>query len=73
MSLSQQKVFDRCEVLANGCVQVCMDNQVIDNSTTPSTIIANNFEKYVLAPGDDYSTEVAQVRAICEVAKTFVL
>ena len=70
MALTQQLVFSQAEVLPNLCVQVRMDNQVQDNSVTPVKVIASEYVRHVVCPGDDYSKECEQVQAICKAVHT---
>lgn len=70
MALTQQLVFSQAEVLPNGIVQVRMDNQVQDDSVTPVKVIASEFVRHVICPGDDYSKECSQVQAICAAVHT---
>lgn len=70
MALKQQLVFSQSEIMSNGIVQVRMDNQVQDDSVTPVKVIASEFVRHVICPGDDYSQECEQVQAICKAVHT---
>lgn len=70
-TLVQNLVFSQAEVLPNGVIQVRMDNQIQDTSTTPSTmVLMSNYERHVIVPGQDYSTECDQVKTICAAVHT---
>jgi len=66
MSLEQISVVDKIEVIENGCVQVRVANRIIDGTN----IIAENYSRSVILPGDDYSKEDSKVQAICGVVHT---
>lgn len=66
MALTQQLVFSQAEVMPNGVVQVRMDNQVQNGDK----VIASEYQRHVICPGDDYSQEDAKVQAICQAVHT---
>lgn len=64
MALNQIAVIDKIEVLAlTGQIQVRQDNQIQDTSKN-NEVIASSFERWVLNPGDDISTQDPKVQAI---------
>ena len=66
MSLEKTITVDRIEVIENGCVQVRTRATVLENGQP----LSGNYHRHVVAPGDDYSGEDANVQAICKVAHT---
>jgi len=66
MSLEKQTVIDQIEVIQNGSVQVRKRISITENGQQ----ISSTFHRHVVAPGDDYSKEDAQVQAICAVIHT---
>lgn len=70
MTIIQKLVVDQIEVTTSNVVQVRMANQIIDNSQTPPKVLASEYQRHVVVPGQDYSEEEAKVRAICESVHT---
>ena len=66
MALEKIAVVDRIEVLENGCVQVRTKTVIMEDGKQ----IGGNFHRHVVAPGDDYSSEVDRVQAICAATHT---
>ena len=66
MSITKQNIVDKIEVIENGCVQVRTATRIIEDGAT----VSQTFHRHVVAPGDDYSTEDARVRAICAATHT---
>jgi hypothetical protein len=66
MSLSETKVTDRIEVLENGSVQVREATRIMRDGE----VIAQNFHRFVVSPGQDTTGMDAKVIAICAVAHT---
>ncbi len=66
MSLEQKVIVDLIEILENGCVQVREATRILDNGK----IIASNFHRHFISPGEDYSKEDKKVQAICSVIHT---
>ena len=64
--LGKVTVVDRIEVVENGCVQVRIKTAIMENDKQ----ISSTFHRHVVAPGDDYSTEDARVKSICQVTHT---
>lgn len=62
MALEKVTVVDRIEVLENGCVQVRTKTAIIEDGNQ----ISGTFHRHVVAPGDDYASEDARVKAICK-------
>ena len=57
---------DLIEVLQNGTVQVRTKTAVLEDGKQ----ISGTFHRHVVAPGDDYSSEDARVKAICKATHT---
>lgn len=66
MSIEKHFVVDQIEVVRNGTVQVRSLVSIFENDKE----ISQSFHRHVIAPGDDYSNEDAQVRAICKATHT---
>jgi hypothetical protein len=66
MALEKIEIVDRIEVLENGCVQVRTKTAIMEDGKQ----ISGNFHRHVVAPGDDYSSEDARVKAICRATHT---
>lgn len=57
---------DLIEVVENGALQVRTKTAIKEDGVE----ISSKFYRHVVAPGDDYSTEDARVKAICAVMHT---
>ena len=66
MSLSETKSIDKIEVLENGSVQVREVLRVIRNDE----VIAQSFNRFVIAPGSCPLDADARVKAICDAVHT---
>lgn len=66
MSLSETKVIDKIEVLENGSVQVREALRVLRDGE----VIAQNFHRFVVAPGEDTTGMDPKVIAICAAVHT---
>ena len=66
MALEKVQIVDRIEVVENGSVQVRTKTAIMEDGKQ----ISGTFHRHVVAPGDDYSTEDARVKAICQVTHT---
>lgn len=66
MSLSEIKIVDKIEVVENGFVQVREANRVLRDGE----IIAQNFHRFVVAPGEVTTDMDSKVQAICAVVHT---
>ena len=70
MTLIQQSIVDQVEIVFSNVVQVRMANQIIDDSQTPPKVLASEYHRHTVAPGDDYSQEEPKVQAICAAVHT---
>jgi hypothetical protein len=66
MSFEKQVVTDKIEVIESGHIQIRKAIRVVENGS----VIAQSYERKVIAPGDDYSGEDARVQAICAATHT---
>jgi len=66
MALEKTLAVDKIEVLDNSVVQVRNAIRILENGS----VISSSFERVVIAPGDDYSTQPGRVKAICQVVHT---
>ena len=66
MALEKVEIVDRIEVVENGSVQVRTKTAIMEDGKQ----ISGTFHRHVVAPGDDYSSEDARVKAICAVTHT---
>ena len=57
---------DLIEVIENGTVQVRTKTAVLEDGKQ----ISGSFQRHIVVPGDDYSTEDARVKAICKATHT---
>ena len=57
---------DLIEVIENGAVQVRTKTAIMEDGKQ----ISGAFHRHVVAPGDDYSSEDARVKAICKATHT---
>jgi hypothetical protein len=57
---------DLIEVIENGSIQVRTKTAIMEDGKQ----ISGSFHRHVVAPGDDYSTEDARVKAICAATHT---
>ena len=64
--LTKATVIDKMEVLSAGQVQVREATRVIEDGK----VISQQFNRYVVSPGDDYSKRDAKVKAICAKVQT---
>lgn len=66
MALEKNVIVDLIEVAGNGAIQVRTKTAIMEDGEQIST----TFHRHVVAPGDDYSTEDARVKAICAATHT---
>ncbi len=66
MSLEKVTSVDLIEVIENGSIQVRTKTAIKEDGKQ----ISGTFHRHVVAPGDDYSTEDARVKAICKATHT---
>ena len=66
MALTKETVIDKIEVTENGVVQVRQATKIIEDGNE----ISKTYHRWTLAPGQDYSDQPDNVKAICAVAHT---
>lgn len=66
MSLSKQVTIDKIEVMENGIVQVREITRILENEK----VISTSYNRWSVAPGEDFSQQPENVKAICQVAHT---
>jgi hypothetical protein len=66
MSLEKIIVVDLVEVLENKIVQVRTKTAIVEDGNQ----ISGTFHRHAICPGDDYSAEADNVKAICAVMHT---
>jgi hypothetical protein len=66
MALAEQQVNDKIEIINGQHVQVRCAT-IIERDGVE---ISRTFHRHVIAPGQDYSNESAEVKAICSVVHT---
>jgi hypothetical protein len=66
MTLTEQKVIDKIEVVENGIVQVREATRILKDGDQ----IAQTYRRWALTPGQDLTGQPANVVAICNVVWT---
>jgi len=66
MALEKTELVDLIEVVADGCVQVRVKTSVHDDGME----IGTSFKRYIVVPGEDYSSQPQRVQAICAAVHT---
>jgi hypothetical protein len=66
MTLEKKVTVDQIEIIQNGLVQIRTKTAIFDDGEE----INSTFHRRVVAPGNDYSAENAQVQAICAAVHT---
>ena len=64
MSLTKEVTADKIEVVNTGdsvCVQVRVATKIVEDGA----VISQSYHRHVINSGDDYSSEPANVRAVC--------
>ena len=66
MSLEEKTKEDKIEILESGHIQVRCRTVILKDGE----LIAENYCRKVISPGDDYSEESERVQSICELIHT---
>ena len=66
MALTKETVIDKIEVTENGVVQVRQATKIIEDGNE----LSKSYHRWIIAPGQDYSDQPDNVKAICAVAHT---
>jgi hypothetical protein len=64
--LEKVQIVDKIEVVESEAVQVRTKTAIMEDGKQ----ISGTFHRHVIAPGDDYSTEDARVKALCAAMHT---
>jgi hypothetical protein len=66
MALTKEQVIDKIEITENGVVQVRQATKIIEDGNE----LSKSYHRWTIAPGQDYSDQPDNVKAICAVAHT---
>ena len=66
MSLTKDIVIDKIEVVENGTVQVRQATRIIEDGVQ----LSQSFYRWTIEPGQDYSGQPDNVKAICQATHT---
>ena len=66
MSLTKEVLIDKIEIVENGMIQVRQVTKIIEDGNE----LSKSFHRWTIAPGQDYSDQPDNVKAICAVAHT---
>ena len=66
MALTKLVVIDSIEVLEDGHIQVRQATKIIEDGIE----LSKSYHRWVLSPGDDYSTQDERVKKVAEVVHT---
>lgn len=66
MALTKEQVIDKIEITENGVVQVRQATKIIEDGNE----LSKTYHRWTIAPGQDYSDQPDNVKAICAVAHT---
>ena len=67
MALEKQSVVDKIEIVGDyKHVQVRTATRIVEDGN----VISSSYHRHVVAPGQDYSAEDAEVQAVCSAVHT---
>ena len=66
MSLTKETVIDKIEIVEGGVVQVRQATKIIEDGNE----ISKSYHRWTIAPGQDYSDQPDNVKAICQATHT---
>ena len=66
MSLTKEINIDKIEIVENGTVQVREVTRIMEDGNE----LSKSYHRWTIAPGQDYSDQPDNVKAICAVAHT---
>lgn len=66
MTLTKEIVIDKIEVIENGMVQVRQATRIMEDGVQ----LSQSFHRWTIAPGQDYSDQADNVKAICQATHT---
>jgi hypothetical protein len=66
MTLTKEIVIDKIEVIENGMVQIRQATRIMEDGVQ----LSQSFHRWTIAPGQDYSDQADNVKAICQATHT---
>ena len=66
MSLTKEILIDKIEIVENGTVQVRQVTKIMEDGNE----LSKSFHRWTIAPGQNYSDQPDNVKAICAAAHT---
>lgn len=66
MSLSKEVLVDKIEIVENGTVQVRQVTKILEDGDE----LSKSYHRWTVAPGQDYSDQPDNVKAICAAVHT---
>ena len=66
MSLTKEVTIDKIEITENGVIQVRQATKIIEDGNE----LSKSYHRWAISPGQDYSDQPDNVKAICAVAHT---
>jgi hypothetical protein len=66
MALTKEVVIDKIEIIENGIVQVRQATRIMEDGVH----LSQSFHRWSIAPGQDYSGQPDNVKAICQATHT---
>lgn len=66
MALTKQTVISHIGILEDGQIQIRRSRRIFDGPE----MLAEQYHRFVLAPGDDVTTQPPQLQAICQLLWT---
>ena len=66
MSLTKEVLIDKIEIVENGTVQVRQVTKIMEDGNE----LSKSYHRWSIAPGQDYSGQPDNVKAICAAAHT---
>lgn len=66
MSLTKEINIDKIEIIENGTVQVRQVTKIMEDGNE----LSKSFHRWTIAPGQDYSEQPDNVKAICQATHT---
>ena len=66
MSLSKEQAIDKIEVIENGTLQVRQVTRIMEDGNQ----LSSSYHRWSIEPGQDYSDQADNVKAICALTHT---
>ena len=66
MSLTKEISIDKIEIVENGIIQVRQVTKIMEDGNE----LSKSFHRWTIAPGQDYSDQADNVKAICAAVHT---